>query len=185
MNYLCVPVSRCNVTVQGRLLPGQPRKRFFLSKAARPTRRPTQPHIQWVPGTVFPWVERPGRETGSLAPSSADVIFHHGVCGDNFNFICERLRVLFPQISVAHCCLFVLLSLFLVTVIHFCSEQQLHSLAKKIQNRLRACRQVSSTPSLTRVGLQHSVSECTKAFHTVGYANERRYLYCWEGIEVL
>lgn len=87
------------------------------------------------------------------------------------------------QISVAHY-LFLLL-LFLVTVIDLSSDQQLRSLAKKIQNRLHSCRQVSSTLSLTSVGLQHFVAECSKSFHTVGYASEHRYLYCWEGIEVL
>jgi hypothetical protein len=76
-------------------------------------------------------------------------------------------------------------SLFLVTVIDVSSDQQLHSLAKKIQNRLGNCRQVSSTLSMTSVGLQHFVSECFKSFHTVGYASEHRYLYCWEGIEML
>lgn len=107
------------------------------------------------------------------------------MCGDNFNCILWALAsLLFAQISVAHY-LFLLLPLFLVTFIDFSWDQQLRCLAKKIQNLLRICRQVSSTLSLTSVGLQNFVSECSKSFHTVGYASEHRYLYCWEGTEVL
>jgi hypothetical protein len=39
----------------------------------RSARGSIQPHIQWVPGTVFPGVKRPGRETDHSPPSSAEV----------------------------------------------------------------------------------------------------------------
>jgi hypothetical protein len=40
---------------------------------SRPALRPTQPPIQWVPGTLSPGVKRSGREGYHLPPSSAEV----------------------------------------------------------------------------------------------------------------
>jgi len=34
---------------------------------------PTQPHIQWVPGSLTPGVRRPGRKADHSPPSSAEV----------------------------------------------------------------------------------------------------------------
>ena len=76
------PVSRYNVTVcalsyclsnQGIVARFQAKVRGFFFVV-----RSGQPHIQWEPGTVFPWVNRPGREAGSLAPYSADVMLMIG-----------------------------------------------------------------------------------------------------------
>jgi len=78
--------------------------------------------------------------------------------------------------------LFLLLSLFLVTVIDFCSDQQLRCLAKKIPQLSPS---LKYTVTVKCIGLQHFVSECSKSFHTIGCASEHRYLYCWEGSEVL
>ena len=39
---------------------------------SRPTLGPTQPSMQWVPGS-FPGVKRPGRGVDHLSPSSAEV----------------------------------------------------------------------------------------------------------------
>jgi hypothetical protein len=36
---------------------------FLFSRASRPALRPTQPPIQWVPGSLPPAVKRPGRES--------------------------------------------------------------------------------------------------------------------------
>jgi hypothetical protein len=41
--------------------------------ASRTTLGPTQPPIQWVPGTLSLGVKRPGRETDHSHPSSAEV----------------------------------------------------------------------------------------------------------------
>jgi len=38
-----------------------------------PALRSTQPPIQWVPGTLYLGVKRPGRETDHSTPSSAEV----------------------------------------------------------------------------------------------------------------
>jgi hypothetical protein len=41
--------------------------------ASRLALRPTQPLVQWVPGTLSLGVKRPGREADLPPPSSADV----------------------------------------------------------------------------------------------------------------
>jgi hypothetical protein len=46
---------------------------FLFSVLPRPALRSTQPPIQWVPGTIFLGVKRPGREVDHSPPSSADV----------------------------------------------------------------------------------------------------------------
>jgi hypothetical protein len=48
-------------------------KNFLLSRSSRPALRCTQPPIQWVPGTLFPGVKRPGREVDHSPPTSAEV----------------------------------------------------------------------------------------------------------------
>jgi hypothetical protein len=52
-------------------LPGQ--ECLLIATASRPVLGPTQPYIQWVPGTLSPGVKRPGREDDHLPPSSAEV----------------------------------------------------------------------------------------------------------------
>jgi hypothetical protein len=47
---------------------------FLSSKTSRPTRGPSQPLIQWVPG-----VKRSGHEIGHTPPSSAEVKNGHAV----------------------------------------------------------------------------------------------------------
>jgi len=44
---------------------------FLFNTTSRPA--PTQPPIQWVPGALFLWVKRPGREADHSPPSSAEV----------------------------------------------------------------------------------------------------------------
>jgi hypothetical protein len=46
--------------------------RIFLSPC-RSDYEATQPHIQWVPGTLSPEVERSGREADHSPPTSAEV----------------------------------------------------------------------------------------------------------------
>jgi hypothetical protein len=45
---------------------------FLFTTASRPALGPTQPPIQWVPGS-FPGVKRPRREADHSSPSSAEV----------------------------------------------------------------------------------------------------------------
>jgi len=45
----------------------------ILATASKPALGPTHSRIQRAPGTFFPWVKRPGRETYHLPPSSAEV----------------------------------------------------------------------------------------------------------------
>jgi hypothetical protein len=47
-------------------------KNFPLSMSSRLTLEPTQP-IQWVPGTLSPEVERPGRDADHSPPTSTEV----------------------------------------------------------------------------------------------------------------
>jgi hypothetical protein len=54
--------------------PGTGKERIFLvDTSCRPALRPTQPHVQWVPGVLSPEEKRPGREAGHSAPSTAEV----------------------------------------------------------------------------------------------------------------
>jgi hypothetical protein len=46
---------------------------FLFDAGSRPTLRPTQPPIQWVPMALFLVVKRPGREADTSPPSSAEV----------------------------------------------------------------------------------------------------------------
>jgi hypothetical protein len=46
---------------------------FLYSAASRSTLEPTQPHIQWALGTIFPRVKLPEREADHSPPSSAEV----------------------------------------------------------------------------------------------------------------
>jgi hypothetical protein len=45
----------------------------LFSTAFRPALGPTQPHNQWVTGTLSPAVKRPGPEAGNSPPSSTEV----------------------------------------------------------------------------------------------------------------
>jgi hypothetical protein len=53
-----------------RVLLGQD---FHFSMASRPALGPTQPPIQWVPGTLSPGEMRPGREADHSPLTSAEV----------------------------------------------------------------------------------------------------------------
>jgi hypothetical protein len=46
---------------------------FVLATASRPTLKPTQTNIQWVPGSLSPGVKRPGREAHTSSPFSSEV----------------------------------------------------------------------------------------------------------------
>jgi hypothetical protein len=46
---------------------------FLLTTASGTALRPTQPPIQWVPGTLSLGVKRPGLEADHSPPSSAEV----------------------------------------------------------------------------------------------------------------
>jgi hypothetical protein len=46
---------------------------FLFTTASRTALGPTQPPIQWVPGTLSLGVKRPGRESDHLPPLSAEV----------------------------------------------------------------------------------------------------------------
>jgi hypothetical protein len=46
---------------------------FLFSTVSIPPLGPTQPPIQWVPGTVFLGIKRLGREANHLPPSNAEV----------------------------------------------------------------------------------------------------------------
>jgi hypothetical protein len=48
-------------------------KNFLFSTSSRPVLGPTQPPFQWVPGTLWPEVKRPGREADHSLPISAKV----------------------------------------------------------------------------------------------------------------
>jgi hypothetical protein len=52
---------------------GRPGFYSRFSTASRPALWPTQPPIQWVPGTLSPGVKRQGREADHSPPSSAEV----------------------------------------------------------------------------------------------------------------
>jgi hypothetical protein len=45
----------------------------LCSTRSRPALRATQLPIQWLPGTLYPEVKRPGREADHSSPSSAEV----------------------------------------------------------------------------------------------------------------
>jgi hypothetical protein len=46
---------------------------FLYSTESKPALGPTEPPIQWVPGTISPEVKRPGREADHSPPSSTQV----------------------------------------------------------------------------------------------------------------
>jgi hypothetical protein len=46
---------------------------IFFTTASRPALGPTQPPIQWVPGTLSVGVKRLGREANHSPPSSAEI----------------------------------------------------------------------------------------------------------------
>jgi hypothetical protein len=48
-------------------------KNFLFSSSSSPALGTTQPPIQWVHGSSFPWVKRPGREADHSPPISAEV----------------------------------------------------------------------------------------------------------------
>jgi hypothetical protein len=48
-------------------------KNFLFSTSSRPVQGPTQPPIQWVPGSLFPGVKRPEREADQSPPANAEV----------------------------------------------------------------------------------------------------------------
>jgi hypothetical protein len=47
--------------------------RVNFCTSSRQALGPTQPPIQWVPGTIYQGVERPGREADQSLPASAEV----------------------------------------------------------------------------------------------------------------
>jgi hypothetical protein len=85
MKYLSVFMSRdSSVSIANSILAGHPRnwcsiasggqEIFLYSITSRPALRPTQPSAQWVPGSVFPGIKRPGLdEADHSLPSSAEV----------------------------------------------------------------------------------------------------------------
>jgi hypothetical protein len=58
-------MNRSNSVKLGYRLEDRVNGTFYLHR--------TQPHIQWVPGTPFLGVKRPGHEADHSPPSSADV----------------------------------------------------------------------------------------------------------------
>jgi hypothetical protein len=48
-------------------------KNFLFSMSSRPTLRPTQPPIQWVPATLSRGIKRQGHEADHSPPASAEV----------------------------------------------------------------------------------------------------------------
>jgi hypothetical protein len=66
---LLLPLSQLS-RYSGGLRAGRP---GFNSTASRSVLGPTQPPIQWVPGTLSPRVKRPGREAKHSFPSSVEV----------------------------------------------------------------------------------------------------------------
>jgi hypothetical protein len=48
-------------------------KYFFFSKSSKPDLGPTQPPIQWISGTLYTGVKRPGREEDYSLPTSVEV----------------------------------------------------------------------------------------------------------------
>jgi hypothetical protein len=55
--------------------PRQGQRIFPLTSVSRPTLRPTQPPVQWVPGVLSPGVKaRPGRDADHSPPFSAEVV---------------------------------------------------------------------------------------------------------------
>jgi hypothetical protein len=55
-------------------IPGRGRDFFLFATTSRPVLGPTQPTIQWVPGTLSPAVKWPGREADRSPPSSAEIV---------------------------------------------------------------------------------------------------------------
>jgi hypothetical protein len=49
-------------------------KNFLFSASSRPDLGPTQPPIQWVPGSLSPGIKRQGREADYSPPASAEVM---------------------------------------------------------------------------------------------------------------
>jgi hypothetical protein len=47
-------------------------KNFYFPMSSIPALGSTQPHIQWVPGSLSPQVKRPGGETDHSLPTSAE-----------------------------------------------------------------------------------------------------------------
>jgi hypothetical protein len=45
--------------------------RLFLSVLSRPVLVPTLPPIQWIPGTISPWVKWPGHEVDRASVKNA------------------------------------------------------------------------------------------------------------------
>jgi hypothetical protein len=91
-NTLCGVRNRDSSDGSNGLRGGQPRfdsrqgKEIFLyTTATRPALGPTQPHIQWVPGTLSPGVKRQGYEADHslhLAPRSrmVELYLHSPIC---------------------------------------------------------------------------------------------------------
>jgi hypothetical protein len=69
MFHLCIPTGRR----RGRRSSPSRVNNFLFSTLSRPALGLTQAPSQWVPGTLPPGVERPGREADHSPPTNAEV----------------------------------------------------------------------------------------------------------------
>jgi hypothetical protein len=74
--YFCIPLGIYATGWTIGVLEFDSRRRlgvFLFTTASRTALRPTQPPIQWLPGSLSLGVKRPGREADHSPPSSAEV----------------------------------------------------------------------------------------------------------------
>jgi hypothetical protein len=93
-------------------------QKVLFSTTFRPALGPTQPFLRWAPGTLSPWVKRPGREADHSPPSNAEVkktwiytstppIRAHSLCGilaQGLSFWVRRDCVVCNGVVVVHAC---------------------------------------------------------------------------------